>query len=388
MIYPKIDWFTAMVRDTTIRSVFEWLRLEHGLYDDDFLHDMYQRTNGFDDTFVFHYEGINIEVKNLAAYGEIDSDIYDKVLPAVRLELTGHGLDFLRSKEIDIDGVLADQTQLLTGMHCTRCDFAFDLVNYLPDFLDKCIDYIDNNHTEDNRLILYRKVGNSLVYDLRRGQQKTLYIGSPRSDHLLRIYDKKMQFTDLKTGLYKKDNDYENPDSWIRIELQTRNAAAQKLLYSLDPEQRFMDILKYIYERYSFADLSTPAHRRLPAQFWIDLFDWSTIPSLIVQNINFGTIQSESDRVVGLFKRDIQSIICALLVLRKKGQTLDDLISAYIAYLQDRQEDPVHDLSRSRRYRRFVLRLNECGITNADLNDINSKLRVMSGCLVWDKGLK
>lgn len=123
----------------------------------------------------------------------------------------------------------------------------------------------------------------ALVYDIHTGSQKTLYVGSSQSDRLLRIYDKNMQAIDPNTGAYKPDmNPYGSPATWIRVELQTRNKLAHGLCTG---DGDFQSILKYIYEKYCFADLSTPAHRREPAKFWSELWDWENIPQ-IVQNLH------------------------------------------------------------------------------------------------------
>lgn len=225
---------------------------------------------------------------------EIDSeDIFSKI----RCNISGSGLAFLRglgfeiAKKCNPDVWFDPETGEKFIFHLTRCDFAFDLINYKPEFLDKCIDHCRTQHTYADRIALLNG-GTGLRYSYRLGDQKTLYLGSPRSEKLLRIYDKRLEYIDKKTKAYIKDNPYHNPDSWIRVEWQCRNEFAHGLFFSTDcdgnffEKVQFMSVFRQIYERYCFSDMTSSYWNRQPAPFWHELFDWDVIPR-IIENNNF-----------------------------------------------------------------------------------------------------
>lgn len=349
-IYTKIDWYSAMFQDMSFMDVLKWLHLD--CFVSDFLVGMYERLSGFDEMFVFSYEGINLETRQYNFFGEdfeAENCFYKKV-PKIRLDISGSGLNFLRSLgKYDPEIYLRDESNIPKPFHCTRCDFAFDLIDYKPEFLDQVIDYARNNHTEADRLCIY-KLQTGIKYSIRTGGQKTIYLGASTSDKMLRIYDKRLQYIDQSTGLYKKANDYMNPASWIRVELQTRNKIAHGLCYG---QGDMLSIFRYIYDSYCFSDIeSTTKDNRKPADFWQNLFDWDVIPQ-IVQNAN--SVQSVTpykERVIdSFFARNIVSFILTYTSLGR--EEFEKRINEFLTKIQD-FSDPLN----VRRTRLLVTKLN------------------------------
>ena len=282
----KIDWFSAMFKNVSFEDILTLFGMSSEVYAPEFLKNEVQHMIGFDLWYYYTYEGVSLNSRYSFSGG--DGAWFSEVLPDVRLDISGSGLDFLRSLGVEISNFRSPEkwfckrTGELMQMHVTRCDFAFDLVNYQPTFLDDCIAHCKEYETVTGRVAVLRD-GGSLVYSVRSGQEKTLYLGSKNSESMLRIYDKRLQYIDLSTGLYVKDNPYENPDSWIRVELQCRKKRADGLFFGTGDA---CSIFRYIYEKYTFSDMESPPWARQPAKFWLRLFDWEKIPS-IIQNINF-----------------------------------------------------------------------------------------------------
>lgn len=347
-----IDWYSCIFEDRTINEVLTWIQISKDVYGDEFINNSYERAMGIDDCIVFSYNNINIEAKNAYFYGkEIDENLLDVVIPKIRLDISGKGLQFLRNQGINIDLYLRNEKNLVEGQHITRCDFAFDFINYQGTLLDELIEYIKENTTDNQRLVICNLTA-ALKYKYRTGGEKTVYIGASTSDKMLRVYDKKMQYTDLASGLYNKENPYNNPETWIRMELQTRNKIAHQVCYG---EGDFLSILKYIYNYYCFADLSTPAHRRKPAEFWNSLFNWEEIPSLI-QNLQYVQYEPYEVKVERNIDRNIQSILLYIGMHGVKG--LLDRLQKYLITMQF----PDTDIEiNQRRWRAF---LNKMAILN------------------------
>lgn len=280
-IYAKLDYYSAIFEDTSISEVIYWCGLgERGLKDE-FFKAQSERSSGYDDVFVFSYNGVQVDVSKFYLYNkEFDISAFDIPLPKIRLNISGKGLDYLRSIGFHVDEQFRDQSYLLERQHVTRVDFAFDFVNYKQDILDQLIEYVETNQTDSGRIVLMGLTA-GLRGSVRKIDQKTVYIGATASDQLLRVYDKRMQNIDRQTGLYTGDDPYRSPGSWIRFELQLRNKRAHNMCCQpID----FTGVFRYLHDYYKFADLSTPAHRREPAAFWIEFMNWETLPP-IIQNL-------------------------------------------------------------------------------------------------------
>lgn len=132
------------------------------------------------------------------------------------------------------------------------------------------------------RLPIYKGV--SLAYSYRSGDQRTVYLGTTRSNKLLRIYDKLLQYQ--KRGVIVKplpevfaESGDIDVTSWYRIELQTRRVVCHDLLFGC--EHDLSRVLGYIFEKYRVKDLNGYC-----LDFILELFDWDKLPP-IVSNKNF-----------------------------------------------------------------------------------------------------
>ena len=291
-----IDYMSIIFENTSFNAILRFLKMDPQVYVSDFLQTQCVQVYGNMYWFGFAFEGMQLTADNYVPDENKDERIFDRIFSKIRCNISGSGLCFLRGLGFEIahncnperwfDPVTGEKFRF----HLTRCDFAFDLINYKPDFLDKCIEHCRDYHTDANRIALMN--GSGLRYSYRLGDQKTLYLGSPRSEKLLRIYDKRLEHIDKKTKAYIKDNPYHNPDSWIRVEWQCRNNFAHSMFFATDFEGSFLDrvqfvgVFREIYERYCFSDMTSKYWNRQPAPFWHELFDWDVIPR-IIENNNF-----------------------------------------------------------------------------------------------------
>lgn len=361
-ILCSIDWFSAIFEDCSVKEICDFLKLDFNTIFDEIYQEAFTRSIGFEEKIVYRYEGICFECPYSSMYGNFDYDdvsILEVSFPKIRLDISGSGLRFLRSefKKIDLD--LEDYLRIKQSdyhYHVTRSDFAFDLIDYKSEFLDQCIEFV--NSQKSDRLNVMNKQG-SIVYSMRTGDQKTLYLGAPSSCKLLRIYDKKLQY--CKHGVeWSKPYDLEDipveeyPNSWIRIELQTRRHVSESILYG---DGSYLSILKYIYQNYCFRDLNKePSYIRQPADFWINLFDWTEIES-IIQNSNSVQYKSYTEKVNDtVYGRYFNLIISALARDGLQGFIIK--VNQYLYYLQVPKVDPEEERLRQRRYLGLISKLN------------------------------
>lgn len=297
-ICPLIDWFQAVFNDCTIEDVFVSIGVNYLITDDveKVFGERFWISEGYMTSLVFNFNGIIIKIKGhdlqlllqqhgLVDVDELDLHVFDWVFPYVNVTLSGSTLNMLRQSGVDVNSILFQPLPLLRGSyHVTRVDFAFDLVNYRPDFLDKCIDQISRSALPSGRLMSLGKGG--MCYTLRTGhKEKSLYLGSTKSNKLLRIYDKNMQYQS-KQGSNPYMEDGELPESWIRVELQCRREQeCHKLLYGCEGDM--MKVFRYIYDNFALveSDGTEYGKERHISNCWIMLFDWSTIAK-IIQNAN------------------------------------------------------------------------------------------------------
>lgn len=334
-IFSKLDYFTAVIANVSVGQLLDWLQ-QTDLFSDFYASAAFRPFAGSVDSFVLTYGGITFSV-NLRDFGATCPDMQmisgdaalSTVFPAIRFNVSGSGLDLLRSKGFDCDTVFRQELPF-DNWHLTRCDIAFDLVNYNGHILDQMISYCQHYSTPSGRVCLYGTPSGS-SWSAKTGSQKTLYLGSTQSDQLLRVYDKLLQ--QCPDGVWKEPfpyGDASNVRSWIRFELQLRNTKAMKILYS-DSEDWWLSVWKYIYEKYSFVDPSTTKQNRRPAQFWVDLFDWNLIPSLGFR----GVFSSAKKLVTPDFLEK-----CSEYWVRRVAQYIDcfgvsALLDRVVAYLND-----------------------------------------------------
>lgn len=352
-IYCKIDWLTVIFTDCSISHVLNWLHLSDAI--EDFCSSRYEQCRGYDVLFRFVYNSVSIESSAFGFYGCADDiSIFDVIVPKIRLELSGSALTFLRSTGITDDYLRFERPELPQGgtYHFSRCDWAFDFVNYKPGFVDALISHINRHKLPSERVPLASTKG-AVSCKIVTGGQKTVYLGSPQSDKMLRCYDKRLQYIDLSTGLFKKENEYNNPDSWYRIEWQTRNKVAHAMV--VDPLIEFKHVLKLIFESYAFAD-GTVKRDREPVDFWQQLFPWSDVEKRIIQNAKYVEYVSAEERVIKSFESVmIRSFIFWYTLLGR--EECERRINHYLRQLE------LPDIVNHRRFLSFLNKLNEFDLT-------------------------
>lgn len=286
-IYAKIDWLTLMFHDCSLNDVLEYFNQSEFI--SEFAGNMYEKA-GIQDNFVFVYNYIRIEIAKFYFYSQpADTPVFDMVVPFIRVDLSGKALDYLRSCDFDFYELRAQRCIL--SYHITRCDWAFDFVDYKPGFVDQLINHLQTHSLASGRVPLVSTHG-AVKYSLKLGSEKTVYLGATKSDKLLRVYDKALQLRDADTGLWKEEIPYDKDlSSWYRIELQTRNKTAHGLIMpGIDGQiLEYIDILKYIFDSYSFADgvQDARASARQVVDFWYTLFPWNEVKKKIIQNANY-----------------------------------------------------------------------------------------------------
>lgn len=312
-IFAKLDWFSCIFEDVTFADVLNFLSLDPDIYVGDFLTNRTDISQGFEVKVRFSYESVGLEANVFDVLKtEVDNLFYTQ-FSKVKLDISGHGLDFLRSTGLDVDNYLRDRDNYSDfKFHTTRVDFAYDLINYKPELVDELIKYCQTNCTDSGRVCTLHSTG-AYKCSVRTNSEKTVYVGSPSSLRLLRVYDKRLEQIDPETGVYKKENIYGNPDSWNRIELQTRRHVSQELLFgegfTLEPQGYWLSLFRYIYEQYTFSNVAdSNSHNRAAADFWINLFNWGEIRT-IIQNENSVLFVPYGQRVMNDWKRNIGRFI-------------------------------------------------------------------------------
>lgn len=329
-IFFCIDNYTMMFYDRSMIDVLAWLHIDYLI--DDFMNVVFTQLCEQKEDVVFYFEGIRIQANkcNFYGYGDGDRSVFEKVMPRIRLEISGRGLDYLRDLKLYcVDEYLRDWDNVPKPARMTRCDFAFDFVNTYSDIIDVITEHCWQSHTPTRRLMMYKS--QAMKYDIKKGSEHTIYIGSKGSKKLLRIYDKKLERMD-RFGNYK-ENPYSNPDSWIRFELQARDDIAQNLCFNEKKEP--LAVLKTIYESFCFAEKIGIGHDvscYRPCKWWQEFFDWQHIAS-IVQNLYFdgfymkdpkARAQDNAEKHLPGFLRDLTAC---------DSNYIELLLSNYLEYL-------------------------------------------------------
>ena len=384
-----IDYMSIIFENTSFNAILRFFKLDPDVYVSEFLQTQCVQVYGNMYWFGFAFEGMQLTADNYVPDENKDERIFDRIFSKIRCNISGSGLCFLRGLGFEIAKKCNPEEWVdpATGekfiFHLTRCDFAFDLINYKPEFIDKCIENCRDYHTEANRIAIMN--GSGLRYSYRLGDQKTLYLGSPRSEKLLRIYDKRLEHIDRKTKAYIKDNPYHNPDSWIRVEWQCRNSFSHALFFATDAdgdffeEVQFMSVFKRIYENYCFSDMTSKYWNRQPAPFWHELFDWDVIPSIISNN-KFVVIKPFYIRVTDYVEQT--ALMNLMLYLSMYGQSyLFEKFREQVELFNN--VDNIEDVCyRELIYRRKRAFLNKMNVIEAEYG-LRFGLRVIDGKLTF-----
>lgn len=326
-VCPLIDWYQAVFNDCSIQDVFETIKVNYLVTDDveKVFAERFFMSVGYETSLVFNFNGVVFKLRaydlqmllhehGLNDVGELDVGVFDWIFPYIQLTLSGQTLQYLRSCGIDVNGILFQPLQLSregASYHVTRVDFAFDFVNYCPNFIDDCINQIERSKLPSGRLMTIGR-SSGMCYSVRLGDQKTLYLGSSKSNKLLRIYDKKLQYQN-KLGECPYNEGSEVPESWIRLELQCRRETeCHKLLYGSNGD--IMRVLRYIYEEFALveSDGSNSGRERHVSEAWISLWDWESIGK-IIQNANCVQSSNSFDRALSYIEKQAFSAIVEVM---------------------------------------------------------------------------
>ena len=334
-IHAKIDWLsvvyshvrTSDVLKTIFGTDIDWCDVDKA-YSNRFIHSY-----GYITDLFISINGVNLgyhlsDVEDLLLQAQDDSfSFLDAHVDYLRLDISGQGLDYLRSIGFDVDFNFRSR-EWLSGSpygldlqyHITRCDTAFDLINYMPDFLDRQIHICRRCGNADTLRIGVVGKGGGLAYSIREGDQKTLYLGTGRSDRVLRIYDKLLQF---RKGGKLGECPYNvetadgvlTPSSWIRIELQCRRPqACEEIMFGSD---NFCDVFFFIKKHFALRNELNKLDWS-----WEQLFDWD-ICQEIIQNTK--SVQFES--VIERAEKWIENVAMSNILTYVAHHGWDALIS-------------------------------------------------------------
>ncbi len=327
-IFPKFDYVTIMFKNVSFRRVLDFLHFKF-ISDYDFramiasrlftrssdkqgldviltfngcrfyldsltLSQLYKcKDEELDDLFddVISNDFVDVSNKNTVQKNDYDLRIFNTRFNKIKLDISGTGLDYLRENGFDPETVFFRHLDGFDSKeyHYTRIDVAYDLIDYMPDFVTECKKSARESMDPDT-LRCPVKSGNAVKWSSRGGSENTIYFGSTKSERLLRIYDKKLQFT--QSNMYASKCPYKwgdtLPRSWIRIELQCRNPqACGEILYDCGT---FKDVFRYIYDKYAQREVEKRYDSNVKWRgiysHWDNLFDWNKIP-LLLQKSNF-----------------------------------------------------------------------------------------------------
>lgn len=256
MIYTRIDTYSVILYSCSVRNLLDHLGVPTDNLDTVNRGGYKKHDVKIGDTFVWCTSGIRIECK-LDEYDlhEDSTSIFDIQWSWLRLHIYGEGIDYLQDLNSDDStwnlSILLSQPDYwdpISEFHkVTRCDFAFDYINYEGnefERLRKIIASADFDDKLSDKGRLYTGTKSGISYEYRGGKQRTIYLGC--SDRLLRIYDKKFQMTDSAgnfdtSSLPKIVWDEEiTVDSWYRVELQVRENFAERYLMSCQGDFRYI----------------------------------------------------------------------------------------------------------------------------------------------------
>jgi len=256
--YFKFDWLTFMVYHVNMKEVLKLLDLSD--YLSDFLANVTEMDRDYETVEVFNFNGVRIDFSNQFLYLDDPrkETIFDKQFPKMRVDISGSGLDFLRSQGFDVNSFIR-QLPKYENIKVNRVDWAYDFVNADEDYLDLIANEIRNLQiagclTPGSRLKTLN-TNRNYIYDLQEGCDKQiLYIGATRSERKLRIYDKYLQY--VQDGIIKKEIPEFKDDpivkSWLRVELQTRHAFASSFLKTVSATDNFYEnAWSWIAENYT-----------------------------------------------------------------------------------------------------------------------------------------
>lgn len=347
-IFPVIDYYSAVVENCSLSIVARYFRVDDEL--NYYCKNLFTHLSTGDGVWmVLRLKGVDILIPQMQFNAYVDDpsfDILESRWLRLKVNVSGSGLAQLReyfAKELEtsLDAYLRQNpSESFDALECrnwhiTRCDFAYDLINYKPEFLDRCIEYCRLQREEK---LGYIAAGENLNPDrvccvgLRGGVlaqvkdygEKSLTLGARNSDRKLQIYDKRREQCVDGAWKYGLSEKYGFPESWIRLEFRYRNDYAHKYLYSYTPSDvssvKGAPALSSVeaalfwlgYQTFAFRMLGTLNNTNATkvADFWIDLFDWAVIDNLIEGDAPIVECKTQEEKNVVSIDKGAIAAVC------------------------------------------------------------------------------
>ena len=299
-VYPLVDYLTVIFNDCRCSDVFEWLHLYEEIPE---FFKTVRPEDRLDPKFIFSYNGIRVEVSRIFFYHEdLDESCFERVLPSIRCEISGSGLNFLRSRGVEMYYHMRKKPLLPEGAsyHFTRIDISYDFINYAPTLFDDIANYCLENALPSGRIPI-KGLRSGLGADVSLLGKRMVALGSSQSSRRLVFYDKRFEQSDKLTNTYNKPNSYGNPDSWIRMEARFSDNRAHTLVLGVDyngERATFESVLKDIYHSYQFMSKEINGYdQRKCVDFWQKLFSWEELQRRIILNEKYVESLSPSEKL-------------------------------------------------------------------------------------------
>lgn len=361
----SIDTLSIVYENASINDILKSLQLDDKYCDgyEGVLLNSFCTSLGYsvDLRFSLHGVGFQLRMNDLKTFYPSLDDIqhedpdlfFQTKFPYCRVDAMGTPLDNLRSLGINVEQIVFNPLNVPSDVtyHFTRCDFAFDLFDHQPAFIDdligSCNDIGVYGSTGLTCPIGYHHMGVSF----RIGDQKTILFGKGRSDRCLRIYDKLLEQTRHGTLNIANFKFYKQlgrlPQSWIRIELQVRREKTCHQIIECSHGDS-LRVFRYIYDNFA---LRSGFGRDVPvADVWVDLFDWEVIPA-IIQNVN--CVELYVDPVVRS-RNYIYSVALTSLITVLANDGYDSLRNYINDCMGQWQSDPAYRDKWNRLFKRLI----------------------------------
>lgn len=367
MIYTRIDTYSVILYNVSIIEVLHHFNVPSSEFEKIYSNGYKSSQVQMGDTFCWSHHGMRIDCK-LDEFKRLNKEPNFSALECkyswVRFYLSAEGVDYVESLHPDADFSLqiafcdpCFYESLTQDYHVTRCDFAFDFVNYEGtefERLRKILLNAEFNEELSRNGRLYTGNPGGISYKVSCGKQKTIYLGSETSERMLRIYDKKFQLFDPDTNQFDTDkiprSILENERkifSWYRVELQTREDFAFRYLMSCGGDFKYImgEIAAYFDVRKKDGKRISPLHK---------IFLW-TERTLIIQNAKCGTRRTQLEVIKAYVKYVVLRKIHLMLVVYGKER--------FARFINDSVNERSHsdNLKKRARYKDKF---------NAELNDI------------------
>lgn len=339
----KIDAYTAVWSSASLQEITDYYHLTEimtGFYD-----DIIPRYTAyvFGTYANISFNGILFQIPSYEWQFQMTGDVEKFIFSQIRVSMMGRALDFLRDLSIPIDDPNNSPLFILNSKcNPTRIDFAFDFINYCteidkdPFVLFDNFTHINTNLSESGRLVIKGQKSGVSFKKINGASERTIYIGSPSSDKILRVYDKYLERTVKNNGIFDTSI-YPDIDvkDWIRIEWQLRNILAYKYLYAGNFD--FKAVLREICEQYDIYPKSRPNGT---FKSWLQFFNFDTIMEHL-QLLNKTEIyQTNAEKLRKYVDRNIDILLCYCL---QNG--IDSLVQKIKDRLQTLQKPIADDQS-------------------------------------------